>query len=233
MSGSSTAPAPCGVCGIHSHVRRDPVDIRLRHPEPAGGDRGEVGRHRRALAPHERCPVPVLDPALQRAVGHRGGPPRNRDSEAVGGLVGRIVVAGKPGRRARGLARHKGAVAGRYPAELAPEGIAQGRGLPRYRIQTRNRSSCRRRGAWPDPKLLALTAEARGPAIHPQLRDVEAPEVEVESLQVPRRTCADRGRGPEMPAMGVVAQLEPVVRNVVSAVACAREVRDRRGPPTP
>jgi hypothetical protein len=61
-------------------------------------------------------------------------------------------------------------------------------------------------------------------SLHPQLKEIQPDEVEVEARQVLRRARGDARMTHEPSGARVVADLEPVALDVVAAVAVEREV---------
>ena len=207
---------------VDGDVGRDPGGARAVQPEAADVDRGQVGRHRIIGHPGPGA-VRVVDGQL--AVRDRLQPLRRLDRDPVGRLVGRRVVARKPGRGALGLAERDHPVVGGDPAIGRAVGVDQ---VVRFAAIADRDDELRPRrdsGGGGDHQLLALAAELGRVGSDVDRLDPRPAVVEVEPAQVMRGGCGQDRRRRQPPLAGLVAQFEVVVGDVIAPVSGLREER--------
>ena len=211
---------------IDRDVDRQPARRRRdRQVEPAERRRREVGRHRVGLLPDPGRPAGARRRRDEDAVRQRRQALRHGDGEVERRLVARVVVARIPAGRALRLVDDEGAVVGGDPAldrlvrvddhlrdAAVVDGDAEGRAAPDPGLRR-------------DHELLAVARKRGGDAVHRQLRDLEAAQVEIEAGEILRRRRGDDGLAVEHVGARVVRELEVVVGDVVAAVARVREER--------
>ena len=155
----------------------------------------------------------------ERPVGDRLQPARDRDPERVRGLVARVVIAGKPGRRALRLAGDEGAVVGPNPAILEAVGIADEAGAAVIAHDGHEPPALRQPCPRPDDQLLGVAAMSRAGAVDVDRADRRAAIVEIEGAQVRARGRRDPGPSGEQVVARLVLEPQVVVVDLVAAVA--------------
>ncbi len=206
----------------HRVRSRDPRAVDL---EPARGHGRQVARHRLALGPAPGRPAPAAVAADEGAVRDRLEAARNGDRERVGRLVGRVVVAGEPGRRALRLGDHDRPVAGREPSRPRAVRVAhRPRSAPiaDHGAELRAGGDPARRG---DDELLARALVGGLRPVDADRGDPRSAVIEVERAQVLRGDGDDSSPRPDPVGARSKAQLEVVLGDVVTAVAGVGEER--------
>ncbi|RAO59289.1 hypothetical protein LUPAC06_02010 [Micromonospora saelicesensis] len=208
--------------------RRDhrPAGVRAgHHPVVTDHERAQVAGHRGALRPAPGGPAvgTALRPGY--AVAQRGQAVRDGHRQVVGGLVRRVVVDREPGGGRVGLAERHRAVGGVQETAAAQRTVVDRGGDARV-LDGHCELPAARQSVAGRHHQLAVAASVLGRRVtHADRADLQADQVEVEPGQVLRGGGRDDGSTAQPVGRRVVADVEAVVPDVVTAIAVPRHVR--------